>query len=226
MLIRARPADRRSWACWASVEPLVVIARSTSSAASFDDEHRQMGPHSGSPPVSRIESMPKCSTATDAMRSISSKVKHLRSRQPLHALLGHAVGAAEVAAIGHRDPQVAVHPAVSVHELRRSSSPRLRTVEQEHIDDSAGSTPSPSGSDGEAVGGGHRRGVVRALAAGRAGDAREPSGRCDTTTRAKWTLPSGPRRSAVGRRGADPRTVEHRRGPSSDAGPAGRTARS
>src|SRR5918996_1453505 len=36
--------------------------------------------------------------------------------QPDHPLFGHAVGAAEVAAIGDRDPKITMHPAVAVHQ--------------------------------------------------------------------------------------------------------------
>ena len=42
---------------------------------------------------------------------------HLRARQPLHPLLGHAIGAAEVASVGHRDPQIADHPPERVDQI-------------------------------------------------------------------------------------------------------------
>ena len=77
---------------------------------------------SGSPPVIRSFRTPS-STNARATRSISSKVEELAPRQePVLAaedLLRHAVDAAEVAAVGDRDPQIAHGPAERVG--RRSS---------------------------------------------------------------------------------------------------------
>ncbi len=42
--------------------------------------------------------------------------EHLVTTEPRHALLGHAVGAAEVAAVGDRDPQVTVDAPEPVDE--------------------------------------------------------------------------------------------------------------
>ena len=44
--------------------------------------------------------------------------EHLRLRHPGQALGGHAVGAAQVAAVGHRDAQVSGHPAELVRPGR------------------------------------------------------------------------------------------------------------
>ncbi|MDQ0786224.1 hypothetical protein QFZ64_001721 [Streptomyces sp. B3I8] len=42
--------------------------------------------------------------------------EQVRLGQPLQALLGHAVGAPQVAAVGQRDAQIGGHPAVGVDE--------------------------------------------------------------------------------------------------------------
>src|SRR5205807_9657542 len=46
------------------------------------------------------------------------------SRQPLHVLHRHAIGAPEVAAVGHRDAQIRVHPAEGVHQRALSRGGR------------------------------------------------------------------------------------------------------
>ena len=61
----------------------------------------------GSPPVRRMPSTSKRST-TDRGEPLDLLERRApRSRQPRHPLLRHAVRAAEVAAVGDRDPQVA-----------------------------------------------------------------------------------------------------------------------
>ena len=52
-------------------------------------------------------------------RTTSSSVSTVVVGQPVQALGGHAVGAAQVAAVGQRDPQVGGHPAVAVVERAR-----------------------------------------------------------------------------------------------------------
>ena len=58
----------------------------------------------------------------DTSRSISSKRQHLGALEPGQALRGHAVLAAEVAAVGDRDPQVRDAPAMAVEERVACSS--------------------------------------------------------------------------------------------------------
>ena len=59
---------------------------------------------SGSPPVMRSFCTPR-PTKAEQSRSSSSSVRSSRLGQELH-VLGHAVDAAEVAAVGDRNPQV------------------------------------------------------------------------------------------------------------------------
>ena len=67
----------------------------------------------------------------DASRSISSSVSTSCARQEGHGL-GHAIDAAEVAAVGDRDPQIGDAPAERVDHgavrscLLRLPPPRLR----------------------------------------------------------------------------------------------------
>ncbi len=61
----------------------------------------------GSPPVKRTEVMPKRSTKTLRHPLDFLEGEDLGAREPPHVLLRHAIRAAEVAAVGDRDPQVA-----------------------------------------------------------------------------------------------------------------------
>ena len=74
---------------------------------------------SGSPPVMRSFCTPR-STKTRATRSISSKRQELAPRQEAvvvaEDLLRHAVDAAEVAAVGDRDAEIAHRPAERVED--------------------------------------------------------------------------------------------------------------
>ncbi len=70
---------------------------------------------SGSPPVIRSAVTPRL-RATRATRVISSNVRSSLPRQEGEPLLGHAVDAAQVAAIGDRDAKVVVHAPVAVDE--------------------------------------------------------------------------------------------------------------
>ncbi len=72
MLMRRRPAARRSPARARRVAPLVVSDRSVPRAASFSTRTGRWARTVGSPPVMRIPSKPKRSTPTRATRSISS----------------------------------------------------------------------------------------------------------------------------------------------------------
>ena len=54
-----------------------------------------------------------------AMIAISSRLSSFAARQERH-LLGHAIAAAQVAAIGHRDPQIADRAAMRIASGFRS----------------------------------------------------------------------------------------------------------
>ena len=109
---RVSPASASACARWRSSEPLVVIVRSSmpSMPARRATSWSTLRRSSGSPPVSRIFVTPR-PAKTRASRSISSNDQHLVAAQEPEArtedLLRHAVGAAEVAAVGERDAQVA-----------------------------------------------------------------------------------------------------------------------
>ena len=121
MLTRRSPAvGQVAGPAAASVAPLVVSARSTPSAGQLARPASGRWARTvGSPPVRRIESMPKRSTQHPGDPLDLLEGEQLVPGQPLHALLGHAVGAAEVAAVGDRDPQVAVDAPERVDERRR-----------------------------------------------------------------------------------------------------------
>ena len=117
MLIRRSPAWRNGSASWRSVAPLVVIATSTPRAARRSTSRGRRWRTVGSPPVSRIESTPVALDHQPGQALDLLERQHLAARQPDHALLGHAVGAAEVAAVGDRDPQVLDDPPEAIGEL-------------------------------------------------------------------------------------------------------------
>ena len=129
---RCRPASRSARAFRASSEPFVVSVRSRPPRPARASRSGARGSRrsSGSPPVSRIFSTP-CSLKIRASRVISSKLSTSLARQELvvraEDVLRHAVRAAEVAAVGDRDAQVAQRPRERVHDLARRgvpSSPR------------------------------------------------------------------------------------------------------
>ena len=106
------------------------------------DQHREVGPHGGlaAGEPDRVDAVALDEEPGDPLDLLEGE--HLVPRQPLHPLLGHAVGAAEVAAVGDRDPQVRVHAPEGVDQrsghrgvehgghrpprLRRSRSDRRR----------------------------------------------------------------------------------------------------
>ena len=127
--------------------------------------------------------------------------------QPRHALLGHAVGAAEVAAVGDRDAQVAVHTPEGVdqgsrhlgrdrighgparlrrrgHDVGQEEHPDRRRPRRRRRRRGAAARPWARRHGGEVVG---------PLAAGRA-QAQHAAASRSASTRTKWTLPSGCRR--------------------------------
>ena len=68
---------------------------------------------SGSPPVSRILSTPSDEEDVD-QRADLLEVQHVLARQPDVVVLRHAVFAAQVAAVGDRQPQVAQRPPEAI----------------------------------------------------------------------------------------------------------------
>ena len=208
-----------------SVAPLVVIA-------SVDAEARPACATStgrwartvGSPPVRRIPSTSKRSTKIRARRSISSNVSTSLRGSHCHALLGHAVRAAEVAAVGDRDAQVADDAAERVDEIvgsHAASAYEHRAPQRRP----PGGTPSPSGT------------TASASASAVAASWWLPCAPTGVT----WKRPSSPNVAgdpdevdlAVGP-AADPVVADRRPGsagragggPSSGAAPGGRAARS
>ena len=115
---RVRPASASACAFCGSSEPFVVSVSSTSIAASIAIRRSTSRRTSGSPPVMRIFSTPFATNAR-ARRVDLLEVEQLRARQELvvapEDLLRHAVDAAEVAAVGDRDAQVAQRAAETIH---------------------------------------------------------------------------------------------------------------
>ena len=67
--------------------------------------------------------------------------QHLAARQPDHAFFRHAVGAAEVAAIGDRDAQVTNGASEGIDQIHASQAIERSIV----LTEPPGATPSPSG---------------------------------------------------------------------------------
>ena len=160
MLTRSRPASRNSWASRRNVAPLVVIDRSgfcpaygdaesagTRSCASLLHEHRQVGADgrlaTGEPQAVDLEALDE-----DARQPLDLlEREHLAARQPLHALFRHAVGAAEVAAVGDRDAQVANGASEGVDQVHRVTLPTAAAC----VQGAPAATPSPSGTSAMAL---------------------------------------------------------------------------
>ena len=122
---RCSPASLSAAALRASSEPLVVSVRSSGwpsgvrSAASISTRRSRFLRSSGSPPVSRILRTPARRTGrASAGRSPRSSAARMRQEHVslVEDLLRHAVAAAEVAAIGDRDAQVAQRPRQCVEQ--------------------------------------------------------------------------------------------------------------
>ncbi len=118
---RRRPAARKACASSKSREPFVVRVRSRRLSMAASEETRRWSSrrNRGSPPVSRIFSVPspakRRGQAGDFLES-----QHVVLRQKVVAAsedrLGHAIAAAEIAAIRHRDAQIAQRPMQLVEE--------------------------------------------------------------------------------------------------------------
>ena len=118
-LMRRSPASARSCASSGSRTPLVVIAMSTPSGASSCDEPGHVRPHErlAAGDADRLEA-----EALDADPGDPGDLlvgEQLLAGQPLHPLFGHAVGAAEVAAVGDRDPQILDAPRERIDQGNR-----------------------------------------------------------------------------------------------------------
>ena len=123
-MTRRSPASASGRASARSAEPFVVRVRSSArpvrgaaGPASMAIRSGRSRRTSGSPPVIRSFSTPSPTNAR-ASRVDLLEAQHLVLWQELviapEDLPGHAVGAPEVAAIGHRDPQIAQRPAERV----------------------------------------------------------------------------------------------------------------
>ncbi len=81
------------------------------------DEHRQMRSN-GRLPARQTDALHAVALDEDPRQPLDLLERHhLGPWQPLHALLGHAVGASEVAAIGDRDAQVLDHAAERIDQI-------------------------------------------------------------------------------------------------------------
>ena len=120
---RRSPASRSFAASSGSFTPFVVIARSTPSGASSSKSRgssaRIGGLTAGDPDA--VEAPAVDADAGDAGQLLVGE--QLGPVQPAQALLGHAVGAPEVAAVRHREPQVPHAARERVHEGGRGRHP-------------------------------------------------------------------------------------------------------
>ena len=116
MLIRRRPAANSEAASGASKIPLVVSPRSVipgiaSRRATRRGRSRRT---SGSPPVRRIFLIPRPAATPDDALDLLEGQKLVAGEEGDR--LGHAVNAADVAAVGDADPEVRVDPTKRVDE--------------------------------------------------------------------------------------------------------------
>ncbi len=105
------------------------------------DQHRQVGTYgrlaTGEPQSIDLEPLDE-----DPRQAFDLfERQHLAARHPDHALFRHAVGAAEVAAVGDRDPQVTNGAPEGIDEIHAGQAIDNNIVATEP----PGSTPSPSG---------------------------------------------------------------------------------
>ena len=108
MLMRSSPASRSSGADLRQVERHSSTARCPSisgTARSMRISSWICGRIVGSPPVIRSRRSPSGASWRTTLGDLLVR-ENLRLGQPLHSRLGHAVHAAEVAAIGDRDAQI------------------------------------------------------------------------------------------------------------------------
>ena len=115
-MTRCSPASRSATARPGSAVPLVVSARSStpSIAASIPTRSGRSRRSSGSPPVSRSLETPRPVNTRPSTRELLEGEQLVALEEGVvrtEDLARHAVPAAEVAAVGHRHPQVGQGPA-------------------------------------------------------------------------------------------------------------------
>ena len=111
------------------------------------DEHRQVGAH-GRLATGEAQAVDLEALDEDPGQPLDLlERQHLAARQPQHALLGHAVGAAEVAAVGDRDAQVADGAPEGIDEIHARSGYRRAASWRRSR---RARTPSPSGTTARA----------------------------------------------------------------------------
>ena len=121
----------------------------TRSWASLCDEHRQVGADGGLA-AGEAQAVDLEALDEDAGQPLDLlEREHLAARQPLHALLRHAVRAAEVAAVGDRDAQVADRAPERVDQVHRVTLPSRQQDRARRSRRAA--TPSPSGTTAMAL---------------------------------------------------------------------------
>ena len=84
--------------------------------AQHRDQARQLAAHERLP-AGQADVATPISERTRIRRSISSKLRSSARGEPLHAFRGHAVAAAEAAAIRDREAEIADRPAVTIEQL-------------------------------------------------------------------------------------------------------------
>ena len=136
---RPSPAAFSAAALRARIEPLVVSVRSSGSpsalrsSASIATSRSRSRRSSGSPPVRRIFRTPWATNRRgEANDLLEGQQRRLRQEAvvAVEDFLRHAVAAAEIAAVGDRDAQVAQRPLQAVEELagRRDEARRDRAA--------------------------------------------------------------------------------------------------
>ncbi len=101
---------------------VIATSRTPAIAVMRPIELRQAGPHQGLAAGDADLADARRRRTGARARTSSSSVEQLLARQPLHALGRHAVAAAQVAAVGHRQAQRAVGPPEAVAQGAPRSS--------------------------------------------------------------------------------------------------------
>ena len=132
-LIRSRPAARSDGATLSRSQPLVVSATTGTrrSCLSIRMMSGRSAASRGSPPVNLTFSAPS-ETNARAMRKSSGAVMSWGSAQERMSrsvhLLRHAIGAAEIAPVGHRDAQIVHGGGTGLNRQRRAVRHRDGTM--------------------------------------------------------------------------------------------------